>query len=451
MLKNPLIGQTSVSDAEYELAKRLFPICRSITGDGVRETLRILAEFLPNLAIHEVASGTKAFDWTVPDEWNISDAYIVGPDGTKVIDFKINNLHLVGYSTPLDQTMSLDELQPHLHSLPDQPELIPYVTSYYKRNWGFCIRHRDRLKLKEGQYRVVIDSTLRPGHLTYGEIYIPGKSKREIFFSTYICHPSMANNELSGPVVATFLAMWINSMTIPEYSYRFVFVPETIGSLVYMNRHLKRMQKNIAAGFMINCCGDDADFSYLPSRTGSTLADRVAKHVLRNSVDEFKTYSFSQRASDERQYCSPSANLPVASIMRSKYHEYPEYHTSADDMSFISQTGLSETLEIFRRLVLVLETNLIPLTTTVGEPQLSSRGLYPTSGGQIDQSAISDIVDLTAYSDGKIDLLEIAALIGRPSWLLAHSVKTLQENGLLTTRRFSNRNILSRKGIKYEK
>ncbi len=445
MLKNSYIGQTSGSDAEYELAKRLFPICRSITGDGVRETLKILTEYLPNLKIHEVSSGTKAFDWTVPDEWNIRDAYVVGPDGTKVIDFKINNLHLVGYSTPLDQTMSLDDLQPHLHSLPDQPELIPYVTSYYKRNWGFCIRHRDRLALKQGQYRVVIDSTLGPGHLTYGEIYIPGKSKNEIFFSTYICHPSMANNELSGPVVATFLAKWVNLMANPEYSYRFVFVPETIGSLVYMSRHLKRMQKNISAGFVINCCGDKANFSFLPSRTGGTLADLVAKHVLHNSVNEFTTYSFSQRASDERQYCSPRADLPVASIMRNKYHEYPEYHTSADDMSFISQTGLSETVEIYRRCVQVLETNLIPLTTTVGEPQLSSRGLYPTSGGQVDQSAVSDIIDLTAYSDGKIDLLEIAALVNRPSWLLAQSVKTLQENGLLTTRRFNNRNIFIRK------
>lgn len=432
MIRHEFLAMPSKSEDEYRLASRLFPICRSITGDGVRETLKILSEYLPTMSVHEIASGTQAFDWIVPDEWNVRDAYIVGPDGTKVIDFKQNNLHLMSYSIPFNDSLTLDELQPHLYSLPDSPDVIPYVTSYYERAWGFCLRHHDRAMLKPGDYRVVIDSSLKPGHLTYGELLIPGQSKDEVLISANICHPSMANNEVSGPVVSTFLAQWVTSLDSPRLSYRFIFVPETIGSIVYMSRNFQQLRRRVVAGFVLTCLGDNGNFSLLSSRTGDTLADRVASHVLKNSVDSFKNYDFTRRGSDERQYCSPRMNLPVVSIMRSKYHEYPEYHTSADDLSFISQQGLSESVEIYRRCIQVLETNVVPHTATVGEPHLSSRGLYPTTGGQIDQSVVSDIIDLTAFADGSLDLLQIADVMQKPSWSLASTVDLLVQHGLVT-------------------
>lgn len=432
MIRHEYLAMPSKSGDEYSLASRLFPICRSITGNGVRETLQILLEYLPALTVHEVASGTHAFDWTVPEEWNVRDAFIVGPDGTKVIDFKQNNLHLMSYSIPFNDTITLDELEPHLFSLPESPDVIPYVTSYYERAWGFCLRHRDRTALKPGLYHVVIDSSLKPGHLTYGELLIPGRSKDEVLFSTNICHPSMANNEVSGPVVSTFLARWIASLNSSRLSYRFIFVPETIGSIVYMSRHFRQLRRRVAAGFVLTCLGDNGLFSFLPSRTGDTLADRVANHVLKNSVDAFTTYDFTRRGSDERQYCSPRMNLPVVSIMRSKYHEYPEYHTSADDMSFVSQQGLSESVEIYRRCVQVLETNVVPRTVTIGEPHLSTRGLYPTTGGQVDQSIVSDIINLTAFADGRLDLLQISELMQRPCWSLGPTVDLLEQYGLIT-------------------
>lgn len=440
MIRHAYLSSPSSGDEEYGLASRLFPICRSITGSGVRESLHILSEYLPTLTVHEVASGTKVFDWIVPDEWNVVDAFIVGPDGVKVIDFQLNNLHLMSYSIPINETLTLDELETHLHSLPELPDVIPYVTSYYRRDWGFCLRHRDRTALKPGRYHVVIDSSLKPGHLTYGELLIPGKSKDEVLFSANICHPSMANNEVSGPVVSTFLAKWILSIRSPELSYRFIFVPETIGSIVYLSRHLRELRQRVIAGFVLTCLGDRGNFSFLPSRMGDTLADIVANHVLHHSLDTFTSYEFTQRGSDERQYCSPRVNLPVVSIMRSKYHEYSEYHTSADNMSFISQEALAESVEIYRRCVQVLEVNGVPVTTTIGEPQLSSRGLYPSTGGQVDQTLVSDILNVTAYADGKLDVLQISDLIRRPAWLVAPAVSLLQQHNLVTIKPAHNGN-----------
>ena len=390
---------------------------------------------MPELAVHEVPSGTAAFDWTVPDEWNIRTAYIEDPAGKRVVDFATHNLHVVGYSTPVDTTLTLDELQSHLHSLPDRPDVIPYVTSYYKRDWGFCLSHALRETLVPGNYRVVIDADLAPGSMTYGDLVIPGKSTDEILFSTYICHPSMANNELSGPVVATFLAQWISNID-RHYTYRFVFVPETIGTVVYLSRLLDHLKRHVRAGFVMTCCGDEGPFSYMPSRTGLTYADKIARRVLSRHKPDFVSYSFLQRGSDERQYCSPLVDLPVASVMRSKYHVYPEYHTSADDLNFVTAKGLSETLAIYAEIVATIECNELYTAVVHGEPQLGKRGLYPNTGGQVDQDAVSATVDLLAFADGTNDLEDIAQLTSHDHTTLKQLTDILVQHGLLTTDRF---------------
>lgn len=415
----------------HALARRLFPICRSITGDGVRKTLEILSELLPELQIHEVPSGTKCFDWTVPMEWNIRDAYIICPDGKKIASFQSNNLHVVGYSTPVEKELTLAELQNHLHSLPDQPTAIPYVTSYYRENWGFCLSHHERTALREGTYRVFIDSELKSGHLTYGELKLPGKSNREIFLSTYVCHPSMGNNELSGPVVTTHLARWLVSKRERHFSYRIVFIPETIGSIVYLSRNLVEMKEKIVAGFNITCVGDDRAFSYLPSRAEHSLADRAALHVLKHLAPDFKRYTFLERGSDERQYCSPGVDLPVASVMRSKYGEFPEYHTSLDDLNFISPEGLYGAYSALKKCVECLEQDHIYRMTVLGEPQLGKRGLYPTTSQKGSTASITAMMNLIAYCDGKMSLLDIAEKINVPMWDLFEITNRLAREKLL--------------------
>jgi aminopeptidase-like protein len=415
----------------HELASRLFPIARSLTGNGVRKSLNILNELLDDLVIHEVASGTPAFDWIVPNEWNLRRAQLIGPNGHVIVDSDNHNLHVVGYSVPTTMSLTLYELQPHLHSLPDQPNAIPYVTSYYKRDWGFCLTHNQRESLTPGNYTVKIDADLQPGSLTYADLVIPGHSPEEILISTYICHPSMANNELSGPVVATYLAQWIKSQP-REYTYRFVFLPETIGALVYLSRHLKHLQTFVKAGFVVTCCGNPGTFSYMPSRTGTTYADELAKTVLQRHAPDFKEYSFLQRGSDERQYCAPLIDLPVASVMRSKYHEYPEYHTSFDDLSFITAAALERTLDIYVEILLAAESNCVPLATQYGEPHLSKYGLYPTLGGQIDQRDISMTTDVLALADGRNSLLQISQITNLDIVALRLRVDELCDKGLLT-------------------
>ncbi len=414
----------------HALAKRLFPICRSITGNGVRETLKVLKEHVP-LKIREVPSGTKVFDWTVPREWNISDAYVVDAAGNKVIDFKENNLHVIGYSMPIDTEVTLEELQGHLYSLPEQPNAIPYITSYYQERWGFCIADNARKRLKKGRYRVVVKSSLKKGSLTYGELVIPGKSKKEIFLSTYVCHPSMANNELSGPVVATQLVKWL--ATAPrKYTYRIVFIPETIGSLTYLSKNLEHLKKHVIAGFNISCVGDDRAYSYLPSRTGDTLADRVALRVLGRMHPAFISYSFMQRGSDERQYCAPGVDLPVASVMRSKYGEYPEYHTSLDDLTLVTPAGLQGGFDVLKACIQELENKPLYRAVFLGEPQLGKRGLYATLSKK--GSAGSDsqmLLDVLAYSDGVHTSDEIAALIHAPTKAVEKAIQCLLKEKLL--------------------
>lgn len=422
---------SEVGEQMYQWAEDLFDVPRSLTGDGVRNTLRYLKRRVPGLDIHEVPSGTPAFDWRVPEEWNVDEAYIVTPDGEKIADWSEHPLHLVGYSTPVERVMSLEELDEHLHSIPEQPDAIPYVTSYYSRRWGFCLRDRTRRGLKPGDYQVVIRSRLQPGHMTYADAVIPGNTEREVLFSTYVCHPGMANNELSGPVVAAALAQWIEAMDDRRLTYRFVFAPETIGSIYYLSQHLDRLKDRVVAGFQLTCCGDRRTWSFMPSRTADTVADRVAKHVLDHHVGDYDEYTFLQRGSDERQYCSARVDLPVVSIMRSKYRRYPEYHTSLDDLELISSKGLGETLEMHRRCVRILERNRRPLARFACEPQLGRRGLYPTLSRRGSGQTVRTIKDLLAYADGRTDLVEIADTIGVPCDELIDTVDLLVDKGVL--------------------
>ncbi len=433
-MTKPAPSSVNIYQEIYSWAKELFPICRSLTGEGTRQTLRYFKRILPQMKIYEVPSGTKAFDWEVPPEWNIRDAYIKDQNGQKIVDFADHNLHLVGYSEPIDEVMSLERLQEHLHSREDRPHAIPYVTSYYKRNWGFCLPHAQRENLKPGDYHVHIDSTLEPGSMTYGELILKGREEREVLLSTYICHPSLGNDEISGPVVTAALARWLAAKTDRRLTYRIVFVPETIGSIVYLSRNLEEMKRNTDAGFVLTCVGDDRAYSFLPSRQGDTLADRVARHALRHQVGEFNSYSFMDRGSDERQYCSVGVDLPVASLMRSKYHEYPEYHTSDDDLNLISPEGLGGAFELYRTVLLTLEHNKVYRTTVCCEPQLGKRGLYPTlstvEGGR-GKRWLRVLRNILAYADGTMDLIALANRIEASATECIPIIDRLLEENLL--------------------
>ncbi len=415
----------------HELATELFPICRSITGDGVRKTLHRIKQELPKLNIIEVPSGTQVFDWTVPNEWRIKSAYIEDLEGNRIIDFADNNLHVVGYSAPIDKIVSLEELKEMVYTLPKQADLVPYVTSYYKERSAFCMSHNMLLSLKKQEYHVFIDSELFEGNLSYGELLIKGNSADELFFSTYVCHPSMGNNELSGVCMTTALAKWLSAAKNHHFSYRIIFIPETIGSITYLSQNLSYMKKHVKAGFNVSCVGDDRVFSYLESRHGNTLADRVALHVLRNKQPEFISYSYLMRGSDERQYNAPGVDLPVCSVMRSKYSEYPEYHTSADNLDLISERGLQGSLDIYKEMVILLENNGYYLTKCLCEPQLGKRGLYPTESFKGSANHVRNMMNFIAYADGKTDLINIAEKIGIYANDLLQIVKSLIDNELM--------------------
>jgi aminopeptidase-like protein len=414
----------------HALARELFPLCRSITGNGVRQTLGIFERYLP-LSLYEVPSGSKVFDWVVPPEWIMRDAYIANASGTRIVDFKKNNLHVLGYSAPIDQAITRKELDEHLHSLPDQPDVIPYRTSYYKERWGFCLTQRQRDSLPDGNYRVLIDSEHKTnGSLTLGECIIPGQTDNEIFLSTYVCHPSLANDNLSGPVLAVFLARWLREKP-RKYTYRIVFVPETIGALAYLSLKLKELKERTVAGFNLTCVGDERVFSFMPSRSGDTIADRIALRVLRRHHPDFIRYSFLARASDERQYCAPGVDLPMVSVMRSKYGTFPEYHTSLDDLDFVTARGLYGSYEILKECIEGLEQGEIFKTTVLGEPQLGKRGLYPDLGTPATPGRVRDMMNFLAYVDGTRSLEDLAEIIEAPLEQVRNLANSFLKEGLI--------------------
>lgn len=414
------------------LARELWPINRSLTGQGVRKTLAILSRELQGLEIGVFKTGEICSDWTIPMEWNVKEAFLIDPFGHKICDWSVNNLHLVGYSTPVNLELSLEELDKHLYSLEDQPKAVPYVTSYYKENWGFAISHEKRKKLPPGTYKVVIDSTLEPGQMNYGELFVQGTSEREVLFSTYICHPSMANNELSGPVLAVELAKFVSTLD-SYYSYRFLFIPETIGSIAYISRNLMSLKQNILAGFVLTCVGDERSYSYVPSRKGGTVADKAVLEILENRDIPYISYSWKDRGSDERQYCAPGVDLPICSVMRSKYGEYIEYHTSLDEIgSVVTAIGLQGSFDFYQSVIQHLENLRFPRILTLGEPQLGRRGLYPNTSIKGAYSSVQDMMDTISYMDGTLSVEEISEIVGTTPANVMQMISILKKEGIVS-------------------
>lgn len=416
----------------YALAEKLFPICRSITGNGFRSSLQLICDEVPDIQINEVATGTQAFDWTVPKEWNIRGGGIYRTNGEKIIDFNDSNLHIMGYSLPVNMEIGREDLLSHIYTQPSQPDWIPYVTSYYKERWGFCMSENQKRLLNDDVYRVVIDSDFKDGSLTYGELLVPGETDEEILITSYLCHPSMANNELSGPVVLVELMKYVQQLNKRRYSYRFVINPETIGSIVYCSRNLEALRKNVKAGFVLSCVGDERTYSYVESKYADSLADRVLQNVLRFHFPEYKRYSYLQRGSDERQYNSAGVDLPVCGFCRSKYNEYPEYHTSADNMGLITPAGLEGSYDVMVKVFETLENNYYYKMTCKGEPQLGKRGLYPTVSQKGSYDTVKAMMNFIAYADGWNDLIGISNIIGVPTTDLIKIKDTLLANKLIS-------------------
>jgi aminopeptidase-like protein len=429
-----LTGGAAASDAvgsdAYELMRRLFPLCRSLTGDGVRSTFDLIEAEIP-IARTEIASGTRVFDWIVPDEWNVRDAYIAAPDGTRVVDFRRSSLHVVSYSEPVRATLPLEELRPRLFTLPDEPDLVPYRTSYYERTWGFCLSHRQLLELPPGDYEVVIDSTLEPGHLSYAELAIEGEGEGEVLVSTYVCHPSLANDNLSGIAVATMLARELLGRRL-RHTYRFLFAPGTIGPLAWLHENRDDLDR-IEHGLALSCIGDGGDFTYKRSRRGAAEVDQAMEVVLRDSGAPHRVLPWEPWGGDERQFCSPGFDLPVGCLMRTPHGEFAGYHTSADGMERISPESLAEAVDRCLDLVEVLETNRrCTNLSPYGEPQLGRRGLYRSAGGAVatpdDERALLWVLN---QSDGRASLLDIARESGLRYAVVRRAAERLEQAGLL--------------------
>ena len=423
-------SQENLGEELFRFAEELFPVCRSITGDGIRHTLAAIACRIP-IQTFEVPTGTSVFDWTVPKEWNIRDGYIKSSDGRVFADFKRSNLHIVNYSVPIRAKMSMSEIRPHLHSIPEKPDCIPYRTSYYKEDWGFCLSHKELTAMADGEYEVFIDSSLEDGHLTYGECFLPGRTPEEVLISCHICHPSLANDNLSGLAVATFLAKSLLGRDL-HYSYRFLFIPGTIGAITWLARN-RDVAKRIRHGLVMTCVGDRGGFHYKRSRRGNAEIDRAVQHVLRHNEEPFEILEFSPYGYDERQYCSPGFDLPVGCLMRSVWGTFPEYHTSADNLNFIHPSKLAASYRVCASVVNVLECNrrfrnLNPFC----EPQLGRRNLYRTVGGPAAGADTNALLWVLNLSDGEHSLLDIAERSGHAFSMIKDAAELLLKSDLLS-------------------
>lgn len=422
---------TAVAGESQALMGELFPICRSITGAGVRATLDVLEKWVP-LTRSEVPSGTPVFDWEIPLEWNIRDAWIADARGRRVVDFREHNLHVVGYSEPVRLTMPLEALQPHLHSLPEAPDLIPYRTSYYRRQWGFCLRHRDRERLEPGTYEVAIDADLAPGHLTYAECIVPGSTSGEAIVYTHTCHPSLANDNLTGIAAAAALARALRRLR-PRLTWRFVFGPGTIGSLAWLSRNEDRLPR-VVGGLVIGLLGDAGPLTYKRSRRGATATDRAAESVLRDASASSRVVDFEPYGYDERQFCSPGFDLPIGRLTRSPNGAYPEYHTSADDLSLVKPDKLAESIRVLARIVSMLDANRLPVSLSPkGEPRLGKRGLYGDLGGAGPGRFEHALLWVLSLADGEHDLLSIAERSGTSFDTIERAASELERVALIRT------------------
>ena len=403
----------------FNLGKNvLFPICRSLTGSGVRKTLKIIKKEFSNLEIKKIKSGTKVFDWNIPPEWNVSSAYVLDKYGNKIIDFKNHNLHLIGYSIPVNKVIKKKELLKNLYFLKNQPSAIPYITSYYKKRWGFCLTFNQFKKIKNkysknDNFKVVINSRLnKKGYLNYGELILKGQSTQEILISTYVCHPSMANNELSGPIVSMGLIDHFSKIKNLKKTLRFLFIPETIGSISYLSKNLNQLKKNIIGGYNLSCIGDERQHSCMFSKYQNSLSDEAILQAYKNlGIRKFKIYSFLERGSDERQYNSPGIDLNISSIFRTKYGKYPEYHTSLDNFKLVTLKGITGGFNVAKEAIKIILNNTYPKSNILCEPHMGKRGLYPTLSTKSEKTMTKYFMDFLQYSDGKSSLSKISKLI----------------------------------------
>ena len=415
----------------FSWMKDLFPYCRSITGEGIRKSLSYFEKINPEFKRIKFKKRKKIFDWNIPKEWNIKDGYIKHESGKKFCKFKENNLNIVGYSKPVNFSIDKNKLIEKIYTLKQQPDSIPYVTSYYNEDWGFCMSEKNKKKLPSGKYSVFIDSELKRGSLDLSHAIVKGKSKKEIFFSSYLCHPSMANNELSGPVVLNKLILFLKERFKKlNYSYRFVLLPETIGSIAYLSKYKNHLKKNVICGYNLTCLGDKGNFSYIKSRNGNTLADSAIESSLKD-YKKHKAYSYLQRASDERQYCSPGIDLPLCSFSRSL--DYKEYHTNKDNLKIISQKRLEESLDVLKNIIIALELGLYPKTKILCEPNMGKRGLYPLiSKKNTHNDELKLRMDLISYSDGMRNIFEISNLIKQPLSEIIKEYKSLKDHKIIS-------------------
>lgn len=416
-----------------KICKDIYRYPRSITGIGVERTLEYIKKIIP-IEIKMVKSGSKVFDWTIPEEWNINDAYVIDlSSGKKIIDFKKHNLHLVSYSKPINMILDFEKLKKKLYYLKDKPNAIPYVTSYYNKDWGFCLTFNDYKKInKESKFKVFIDSNFNSdGNLTFGEYLLKGKVKKEILLSTYVCHPQMVNNELSGIAVLTGIAKQLRKKE-NYYSYRFLLIPETIGAISYISKNLNSLKEKVVGGYVITCVGDERDWGIISSRYGNNISEKIAETVLNSEKINFTKYSWLERGSDERQFCSPGVDLPISSITRSKYDEYPEYHTSLDDFNLTTNIGLNQSLKIYLKCIDFFEKNIhYPITKFLCEPQLGKRNLYDSISFNTSKNYTSDLSNFISYCDGTNSILDISKLCKLDFYESYQIYLTLQKNQLI--------------------